>query len=209
MAPPAFDAVSDSGGGTLSTTTKSWTHTPAGTPTAAKLSVHVGATGATFAATYGGVAMTQVLGGTGVNLMFTLLNPPAGAQTIVVTASAARRFEAGCITYTGVKAFGVPVSATGTGTVASVSVVSRVGDMVADGVTFSGTTAVTSLQTERYSGLFGATATDNIGLGSDAPGAASVAMGYQALLSQPWNIQAIALLKDNTNDALMVISEGA
>jgi hypothetical protein len=208
------DAVSSSGGGTASVTTKSWTHTPVGTPTAASVGVEHGGS-ATVTVTYGGQAMTEPPESPVVNAtsddrghIFELLNPPAGPQTVVVTLSAAEQFEAAAITYTGAFSFGTPVKATGNTTVAAATVACAAGDIVVDSYVQATVATPTSTQTARYGEAFGPAATNNIGAGSTAPGGASVVMGYTITSAVQWAIIAVAI-GARQNEALMVMSEGA
>jgi hypothetical protein len=102
----AFDAVASDSVSASSGTTLSWTHTPVGTPTAVGVSLWNYEPFATISGiTYGGVAMTQAV--TNDNEAFSvqvggLANPPAGAQTVVLTFSGTDAYcMAGSVTVTG------------------------------------------------------------------------------------------------------------
>lgn len=94
----AWDALSESSAGTTGNTSSSsfsWTHTPAGTPKAIIVFTFVNANADdATAVTYGGVSMTAVSGGRAVDTAgeagdckawFLGSSIPTGAQTIVVT----------------------------------------------------------------------------------------------------------------------------
>ena len=89
----SFDAYSTSQAGGSGGPTYSWTHTPAGTPTAVGvwITVYNGVSGYTpSSVTYGGVTMTlgTSVGGGAQNdwdFLYSLPNPPSGAQTVQIT----------------------------------------------------------------------------------------------------------------------------
>jgi hypothetical protein len=134
----AFDAVGPGSTGQFSATSPvSWTHTPAGTPTAALAACAVGSSAGTMApltgtATYGGTAMTslgRVSSGGGSTAfgyieLFALAAPLSGARTVSITPSftggTLTGLIGGSLTYTGTgstsaQAFGTAVTASSSG----------------------------------------------------------------------------------------------
>jgi hypothetical protein len=187
----AFDAVGPSSSGTSQTTGSSctWSHTCGGTATAILVGVGVPVTAAAWpiSATYGGLAMSDVNlrqqsnnstdGGIQV---FGLLNPPTGANNVVVSVSGqtftvSNPLVGGSMSYTGVGSFGTPVAAFGASTTPSVTVSSSSGNMVAAFAAMS--LAVTANSgTSRYRlNLNDNNAAGNV-QGQDAAGAASVTL---------------------------------
>ena len=133
----AFDAVASNSVASNSGNTLTWTHTPAGTPSAVAVGVQNYDSIATITGiTYGGVSMVQAETVTMNNgstvQMWGLANPPAGAQTVAITLSATGGYtQAGSITVTGSSTstcFRASNSAFGTGASSSVIVTSAVGD---------------------------------------------------------------------------------
>lgn len=117
----AIDSTADSGNGWVAGTSLSWTHT-----TGAGLSNSIGVvlfnySGTPSGVTWNGVAMTLVLSYTSpANFYaYTILNPPAGAKSIVVSYSDSQAFHFG-VSYvlSGANQFVTP-DATGTNTAAS------------------------------------------------------------------------------------------
>ena len=125
----AFDAVGPSSSGQVSTTTSiSWTHTPAGTPTSVLVYFMVGLAGpgvslSTFSGvTYGSASLsllsTQESGGTGTGyggiFCFGTSSPPSGAQTVSATygsSSGLQQIIGISVSATGSTGFGTPVPA--------------------------------------------------------------------------------------------------
>ena len=149
----AIDAVGPSASGTTANgTSLSWSHTASGTDRLVLVGVSVGVISDTphtiSSVTYGGQAMTSVdrqetnnnVGDSGYVELFSLVNPPTGAQTIVVTkASTACDILGGSISFTGVDqttplVTANEVSAGGTANPISLTVTSSVGNMVVDAV---------------------------------------------------------------------------
>jgi len=194
----AFDAVGPSASGTAGPNPLTWTHTASGTNRA--VIVGVSYTDGSYAnnevATYGGVSMTRLAGVNSNNdfhgyaVLFVLVNPPTGSQTVSV--SSVNNVIGGSISFTGVDQstpFDTPNTAYGDNSSGSnpptVVVSSSVGDMVVD-VVVNG------------SGLDGAQGTlrwldnvDNNGAAGNAaqstyPGAASVTAKYIPTSGLDW-----------------------
>jgi hypothetical protein len=174
----SFDAVSSSSVANNAGTTLSWTHTPIGTPTAVAVSFQR-FNGTVPGVTYGGNSMTlardQAFGGSNVDI-YGLPNPPAGAQTVVITCGGTANYiQAGAVTVTGSNistAFDASNSASGSSTAPSVSVTSLTGEFVIDVVgTESSPPSETpgGGQTLRWGPL---TVSANVASGSSAPAAA-------------------------------------
>lgn len=183
-----FDAVGPSSSGAVSTgsASLSWSHVNAGNALIAAVAVGSNPdTGLTLAATYGGVAMAAGavvhagLATTGYLQVFTLLNPPAGTNTVAVTMSGgtpSTGMSGGSISCTLAGGFRAQYSATGvsvtTATVTSSGSTSGslICAFVADG---SGTTSATSPSTSRFLGNNNTlTAAGNIA-GATSPGTGS------------------------------------
>jgi hypothetical protein len=100
----AFDAASSASTPDDSGSALSWTHTPAGTPTAVVVGI-VTTTPTVVALTYGGVAMTLIQSaapGSAVRVeQWGLANPPAGPQTVAATISANGSISGMALTFTG------------------------------------------------------------------------------------------------------------
>src|SRR5687768_14009716 len=162
----AFDAASTHAGGNSSN--PQWTHTPSGTPTGIGIAIswrHASAGGlpSITSVTYGGQSCTledEQLTPTGVEktAIYSLANPPSGAQTVsIVFSSGPNRQSAACaITVTGgdlTDVFGTPAKANGSSATPSVNVSSAADELVMDAVAVnigSGTVpSVGSGQTER------------------------------------------------------------
>lgn len=164
----AFDAVGPSSSGAASASSPdTWTHTPAGTPSAVLAGAAVGYTTAgtdsNGGCTYGGTAMTwlarvYVLNASfgGYIEIFGLASPPSGAQTVSytpATTSALASLVGGSLSYTGTAAttaaaFGTPVVSTpatfgssGSISVTGTSASNRVAAIFASG---GGTQAITA-----------------------------------------------------------------
>ena len=203
--PPTFDAASEHAGGTTdSLASMTWTHTPVGTPSAVTVHVTNNGTSDAATATYGGVAMT--LAGTAngpgdqFSMLFTLLNPPAGAQTVFVDFAGTPWGHGMAITYLLARGFGAAVTASGTSAAASVTVPSNANAIVADVMCLEGVTGV-STQTLRHTKNFGSAGSNNSGYASTAAGAASVVMGYTHD-SVGWSIIGISIEAGSGNQVV-------
>lgn len=210
----AFDAVGPSSSGAdvigsptwTSPLTLSWTHTCIGTCTETCTNVAIDISndaGFTVTVTDGGVSMPQIdlqhsNGETaGFNLVNCLHNPPTGANTILVTVTAALTsvpiaVTGGSISFTGASGVGTPVHATGSGTIPTVNVTLSTGQMVFDGVC-NGSSITSSNQTQRW--LNNAAAVNNAGnaASSTATGSGSITMSY-SVSSDNWAIIAVPIL---------------
>jgi hypothetical protein len=104
----AFDAVSSNSGAGNS---RSWTHTPVGTPTSVGVAFHVYDGAGTATVTYGGLSLTKFAAATSASVGG---NPnhteiwgsdgqtlPTGAQTVLISFSGSDFCEAGAVTVTG------------------------------------------------------------------------------------------------------------
>ena len=96
MPVPVFDAATAAHSSASAALT--WSHTASGTDRYVKVQTTNRTTaGSVSGVTYGGVAMTQVGAtqhvGTTDHKVWELVNPPTGAQSIVVTASGRATFE--------------------------------------------------------------------------------------------------------------------
>ncbi len=193
----AFDAASFAQ--SPSTSVLTWTHTPVGTPSLAVVGVMLADTGATVSTvTYGGQLMTLIRSDNWTSLaktwLYRLASPPAGAQTVTVTLSAADDKVAGAITVTGSDT-STPISnhagATGNSATPSVTVTSASGELVVDTVTLfeGGTWTPGAGQTERWDRQ----QTPVSGAGSTEAGAASVTMSWTNTRADRWAISAASI----------------
>lgn len=203
-----FDAVGPSaaGAGVAGGTTLSWSHTCTGTNRLLTVAVAVGTGGTdsmTASATYAGVAMTSAgkvhTNGyiNGYVQLFYLVAPPTGANTVVVTTSAApSSIVGGSVSFTGADQttpLGTAQTAFGNGTAASVAVASTTtGNMVVDAIA-DGSGGETSSKTLRWKkDLNTSTAAGNAAQSTAAAGG-SVTMSYTTN-SDYWGIVAAEVL---------------
>lgn len=198
--PVVFDAASTAGA-TAGTSSKSWTHTPVGTPTKAVVFFNYYSDPATdqpTTVTYGGAAMTLVdsTSASG-DFVYELANPAAGAQTVVINLDNPVNINAFALTFTGgssattVRA-GSTNKATGTGTAASVTVTSQTDDLVLAFIVAvdAPTLSPTGTETERAeAAVF---TINKIGAYTDA-GAASVPMDVTLSVSKAWRMYGMSL----------------
>jgi hypothetical protein len=196
----AFESLAT--GAQANATTLSWSHTIGAAAKALVVAVHAGAaTLASPSATVGGTPMTLLskyeYAANQYLMLFGLINPPTGAQTAVVTHSGAPYAGGTSLAYTGVSSFGTPVTSTGSGAAASLTVTSAAGQRVVQifgnqGIT-AGAGAFTSYnQTSRYTHGNVSSAAFPTLIG-DAPGASSVSF-TAALPSQVWGGLAVPLI---------------
>jgi hypothetical protein len=199
-----FDAVgpSSSGGGTsgaTTSTTASWTHTAGASATAVVVQVAIGngsSGGVTTTATYGGVSMTSLgqvaanSGTTGYVVMFGLLSPATGAQTVAITVSSASTISGGSVSFTGAGSFGTAATASGSSTAPSVTATGTTsGNVVVDALgTGSGVTS--SSQTNRWLKNTNTASSAGCGAGSTAAAGGSVTMAY-VVTNDEWGIVAV------------------
>jgi hypothetical protein len=210
-----FDAASVQAGSASGSTSLTWSHTVTSAGSDRILIVGVGVDqnqtccATVTGVTYGGVSMTLVPGGTSTRSgatrseLWYLLNPPAGANNVVVTLSGSADVRAGATSYTGVNQstpFGTAASATGDSSTASVNVSSAAGELVVDHASLESTSAYFTVgagQTLRYAshGSDGSGGSNNnapIG-GSSEPGAATVTMSWSLSSGKDWAIVAVPL----------------
>jgi hypothetical protein len=148
------------------------------------------------APTYGGITMTA-LGSvtvpgspTAILVLYGLIGPPAGTQTVVCSlsysGSLTTYLTANSMSYVGVVGFGTFASNTGTSTsLALSSVPSATGKMVVMGFSAQVAATITSYnQTSRYSNVH--TAAASSALLGDAPGAATVSFTGTISSSHGW-----------------------
>lgn len=202
----AFDAVgpsvAGSGGSSLAST--SWSHTCTGSNRVVVVGVAVGVqpdAGVTATATYNSVSMTSLglvhsdNSNAGFVQLFGLVNPPTGAQTVLVTPSATATLSAGSISFTGASGFGTAVTAFGSSAAPSVAVTGTTsGNMVVDAACCGSTAGFSSsTQTNRWlKNTDGATGAGD-GAGSTAAAGGSVTMSY-AITSDFWGVVAVEVI---------------
>lgn len=170
-------------------TSRSWTHTPVGTPTAVAVVLENYNDGATITGVTYGTAVPQPMTlevsipiGAGSNLLqiYSLANPPAGNQDVTITNNPGTVYlQAEAITVTGsntTTAFTNKNSASGTGTAPSVAVTSATGDFVIDIV---GTEGGAVTQTPAATLLW----TTRTAAGNNATGSGKAATGTSTTMS--------------------------
>lgn len=144
-------------------------------------------TSITTTATYGGTSMTSVgklhVGGltAGYCEMFSLLNPAAGTNTVLITASAAiNSMEAGSISFTGAGSLGTAVTAATNNVTSQAAVVpTTTGGMVVDMFAWGSGGVATSTQTQRWQkALNGNTAAGDGAQSTAASTGGNVTMSY-------------------------------
>jgi len=133
--------------------------------------------------------------------IWSLVNPPAGTDNVVVTLSAAENLAAGAVSYLGVDPatpFGMSASASGVAVGPSVVVTSATNQVVVDAVSADGDALSLTAgagQSQQYNTNTGILPTNILAAGSTAPGAASVTMSWT--LGVPlidWSMVGVALL---------------
>ncbi|HVS25963.1 MAG TPA: DUF6701 domain-containing protein [Burkholderiales bacterium] len=197
----AFDAAASTSSA-ASSTTFSWTHTASGANRVVIVGVSYISPSATATATYGGTSMTlvgsQFTAADSRMAMFSLVNPPTGAQTVTVTLTAAptQGFVGGSVSFTGANQTtptGTFVSAIGTTSPASLTVTSATGELVIDTLQCdNGCVSITpgGSQTQRWN--LNAGAGGNFGGGSTAAGAATVTTTW-TFTSDNWAYGAVSV----------------
>ena len=157
---------------------------------------------AILSATYAGVAMalvdTAINGGNMRTAMFRMVNPPVGANNVVITWSGNNAWSCGAVSYDGVDpiVFGIAVTNTGNDNTPTVVAASIADELVVDAVGYrvGGTTLnVGGGQTIRIN--TGSPGGDSTGHGqSDEPGAAAVTMSWTIVAGAGnWAIVALPL----------------
>jgi hypothetical protein len=189
----AFDAVSVKAAS--GSQNPSWTHTPVGTPSGVGIGIVMrDASGdlTISSVTYGGNACSledSQITGSGFEKVFlySLANPPSGAQTVQVNFAAVpdRNACAHSVSVTGGSTsdvFGTPVKATGNDNSIEVDVSSDTDELVMDVAGAAAAIGVGAGQTQRMNeALDGAT-----GVGSTEPGAATVTMSWTLGGASDW-----------------------
>lgn len=178
--------------------TMSWSHTISGNAVVAAVSLQSSLSTTTVSAKVGSTAMTLL--GTGPQftssgfyisvVLFGLLNPPTGTQTLSATMSSGTNYcEANSVSYRNVAAFGSSVSGSGTSSAPALSVASGVHQMVAEAFTTFNTNPTGYTQTTRYS-LNVASPARPFLIG-DAPGAPTVS--FSAAACDLWSAIAVPM----------------
>lgn len=205
-----FDVVGPSASGQTATSpaTMTWSHTCTGSNRALVVGVSVGqnsgsdATKTISGVTYGGVAMSSAgiihnaSSPNGYTHAWRLVNPPSGANNVVVTfASAPSTAIGGSKSYAGVDQttpFGTAVTAAGDSALATCSVSTGSGSIVdftvGGGSDFNATP--TSPATVRYLNNFGHSSGGGCGAGATIPGTGGSVTCSWALSSDFWGIVA-------------------
>jgi hypothetical protein len=118
-------------------------------------------------------------------LLFGMMDPPTGVQTITLSYTGISSAAAGSMSYLNVASIGTPVTATGTGTALSLTVPSAAGNMVVNAFSDYSSTFSAYSQTSRTlrNYVSGSNFTFQAG---DAPGAASVPFAVTASAANPW-----------------------
>ncbi|MEQ1592678.1 MAG: tandem-95 repeat protein [Thiobacillaceae bacterium] len=182
------------------TTSLSWSQTVnSGANRAMFVEVAIDGLGANVTGvTYGGVALTQVGRSTGNHAVeiWELTNPTVGTANVVVSFAGNTAAAAGATTFNGVNQttpYGVFAGATGTGTTASVNVVSTPGDQVLDVQYWKGTTTTTDGAGQTAQWAQGAIST-LLGGSTIKAGAAMVTMSGTNASSAQWEIGAVSIM---------------
>jgi len=125
----------------------SWTHTPAGTPTAVAVTIICGTTPSSV--TYGGMALSSAVtisSGSYRSFIYGVSNPPSGTNSVVINLGSTIMI-AGAITVTGsnlVKCFTDSSSASGTSPSASLSVNGNAGELLVDLFCYTNSSSVSA-----------------------------------------------------------------
>ncbi|HQQ32628.1 MAG TPA: DUF4347 domain-containing protein, partial [Methylophilus sp.] len=176
-----------------------WSHTVnAGTNRALFVTVSIDGLGANVnSVTYGAQSLVKVGRATGNHAVeiWALVNPTVGTANVVVSFAGSTAAAAGAATYNGVNQstpYGTFVGATGTGTTASVTVASAVGDLVIDSQYWQGT-AGTGTPGAGQTVIWYQTQAAMIGGSSTEAGAASVVMSGTFTNSSQWEMGAVSI----------------
>lgn len=204
-----FDAVGAGSNGTGNT--RSWSETIGSSASAALVlgSVLVqGGSLTAITAKVGTTSMTQLTGSpftflnSGGNIFylfaFGLTSPPTGAQTIQVqfTGGTSWFAAANSLSYNDVSSFGTPVTNSASGTAASISASSSVGQRVAAVMSTSGSTTgsfSSFSQTSRWNQA-GVASTNRPTIIGDAPGASTVNFTSTAPITGTWGALTVPLV---------------
>lgn len=201
---PAFDAVASgtNSAGAGSPFTVNWTHPPVGTPTAIIVKIFNRIADNTISGvTYGGVAMTLEKTQGTLTAWKTTATPAAGAQTVIVSATAGLGEPLYCesisiVTGNATSPVASSNSSTGTSGTPSCAITGAVGNLFIDSVgtnNGSGATIAADVsQTERYNS---AVLAGNVVFAiSTKPGTASTTLDWTFSFGSPaWNQIVLAL----------------
>lgn len=185
----AYDATGAGSGavtGFATSLSRTWSHTASGSDRAVVVYFYSFTSGIdlgslTRTASYGGYSMTslvahQYTGGKFIEY-FGLLNPPTGAQTVSISVSGGgntgRSLVGNSQSYTGVSGFGATTTNGASTNAMSISAVSAVGRMVAQGFASEGGAFTSYSQTQRWTGTSG-DGNNRRMFGGDAAGAGTV-----------------------------------
>ena len=208
-APVAFDAVGagTTGGGTASKSV-TYSHTIGAGANCVIVGAGVLATAAaTFTAKVGTTSMTQVgaflfetASNDGYVVLFKLLNPPTGAQTMTFAVSGGTDYIAvNSVSYANVGSVGATATTnSGTSTSASLTVSAAPNDMVVQ-VFAANNSGVPALSFSAYNqtSRYNVTGVNSVNIGTlmgDAPGASSVSFTSTVSTSSTWGAIGVPLL---------------
>lgn len=193
--PVTYDATG--AGATGHVTSLSWSHTIGAQAKAVIVAATMEGTG-TATAKVGSTSMTQLAGPVGdysgigdYLVMFGLLNPPTGAQTVSITFGGTDYAAANSVSYLNVSSFGSPVTATGNSASLAVTATSASGQMVAQAFAGLQSTISSYNQTSRYNAPYASGVHQPLLIG-DAPGASTVNF-TASQTSNPWAAAAVPL----------------
>lgn len=203
ISPVSYDSTG-AGAGVSGTTaaTLSWAHTITGNAVVVALTMQSNLSTTTATAKVGTTSMTklgnsaQFTNGSGYFVsvvLFGLLSPPTGSQTVSVTMNSGTNYcVANSVSYKNVSSFGSVVSNTGASSVPALSVPSGTGQMVTEAFTTWSTNPSGYTQTSRYSQNVNAFGGASRGfLIGDAPGASTV--NFSAASSDQWAAIAVPM----------------
>ena len=201
----AFDATSNSTGGSVTSVT--WSHTTSGADRALIVGVSFwnGSTESITGVTYAGTAMTSIGSALSPNneraQQWKLSNPATGANNVVVSFSSVVDAACGAVSFTGARQTtasltGTQATATGTSTAPSVNVSSAPGEIVVDTLSsdVGDPDTVGAGQTERWN----ASSPEADGAGSTEAGAATVTMSWTLGASVPWALVGVGVKSGTT-----------
>lgn len=200
VSPVTYTATGAGGSGTGSSgATMSWSHTISGNALIVAVSLESGSTTTTATAKVGTTSMTLLGSAPNFNnsgyyarvVLFGLLSPPTGSQTITVTTSGGANYlEGNSVSYTNVTSFGSVVTGSGTSSAPALSVSSAANQMVVESFTTWSTNPSSYTQTSRYS--LNINSPYRPFLIGDAPGASTVS--FSAASSDYWSAIAVPLI---------------
>lgn len=202
----SYDATGAGAAGTGTANTQSWAHTIAGNCVVMGLTCQVNqSTLPTLTAKVGTTAMTRLdsssyyvtTGGFYIwTLLFGLLNPPTGAQTVSIAAASATEFwAANSVSYNNVGSFGSVVSAHGGATAPAISASSAARQMVFSVIGGWENNFTSGNQTSRWNSPLNAGASGvKPTFIQDAPGAATVNVTASPAQTTGWGALTVPLV---------------